>query len=94
VIPSGTGTLELEDTIVAIASAPGRSALALVRLSGPGAFAIAAKHVRPWPHEWRATPLCDVLDGDQNLDRLLTEQLPFDYVIRLRGNIKVTAAPA
>jgi hypothetical protein len=29
--------------------------------------------------------------GDQNLYRLLTEELPFDYVIRFRGTIKVTA---
>lgn len=39
--------------------------------------------------------VCIVADrgfGDQNLYRLLTEQLHFDYVIRFRGNIKVTAA--
>ena len=30
--------------------------------------------------------------GDQKLYRLLTEQLHFDYVIRFRGNITVTAA--
>ena len=32
--------------------------------------------------------------GDQNLDRLLSEKLHFDYVIRFRGNIQVTAADA
>lgn len=30
--------------------------------------------------------------GDQKLYRLLTEELRFDFVIRFRGNIKVTAA--
>lgn len=75
-ISSGAGTLELEDTIVAIASPPGRGALALVRLSGPGAFSIAAKHLRPWPQEARVTHLCDVLDGDQKLDRALVTLFP------------------
>ena len=39
--------------------------------------------------------VCSVADrgfGDQNLYRLLTEELHFEYVIRFRGNIKVTAA--
>jgi tRNA modification GTPase len=35
----------LTDTIVALATAPGRAALAVVRLSGSGAFAVAAKVV-------------------------------------------------
>jgi len=30
--------------------------------------------------------------GDQKLYRVLTEELKFDYLIRFRGNIKVTAA--
>ena len=39
--------------------------------------------------------VCIVADrgfGDQKLYRLLTEELTFDYVIRFRGNITVTAA--
>src|SRR6478752_5840193 len=39
--------------------------------------------------------VCIVADrgfGDQNLYRLLTGELHFEYVIRFRGNIKVTAA--
>jgi transposase len=39
--------------------------------------------------------VCIVADrgfGDQKLYRVLTEELQFDYVIRFRGNIKVTAA--
>ena len=39
--------------------------------------------------------VCVVADrgfGDQKLYRVLTEELKFDYVIRFRGNIEVTAA--
>jgi hypothetical protein len=39
--------------------------------------------------------VCIVADrsfGDQKLYRVLTDELHFDYVIRFRGNIKVTAA--
>jgi hypothetical protein len=38
--------------------------------------------------------VCVVADrgfGDQKLDRMLTEELCFDYVIRFRGNNAVTA---
>ena len=41
------------------------------------------------------TKACIVADrgfGDQKLYRVLSEELHFDYVIRFRGNIKVTAA--
>ena len=41
-----------EDTIAAIATPMGRSALATIRLSGPAAHEIAARVVRPW----KATP--------------------------------------
>ena len=41
------------DTIVALATAPGRGALAVVRVSGPQARAIASAVVRPWPLEPR-----------------------------------------
>ncbi|HEY9517177.1 MAG TPA: tRNA uridine-5-carboxymethylaminomethyl(34) synthesis GTPase MnmE [Gemmatimonadaceae bacterium] len=41
-----------DDTIVALATAPGRAALAVIRLSGPRAHAIAARVLRPW----RSTP--------------------------------------
>lgn len=45
---SGTAGL-WADTIAAIATAPGRSAIAAVRVSGPAAFACAAQCVSPWP---------------------------------------------
>lgn len=56
------------ETIVAVASAPGRGAVALIRLSGPNALAIAARHVRPWPIETRRAAHCRIYDGDIELD--------------------------
>lgn len=52
-----------DDTIVAVATAPGRAAVALVRLSGAGATAIAQRHVDPWPAQPRRATLCRVSDG-------------------------------
>jgi tRNA modification GTPase len=65
-----------QDTIVAVASAPGRGAVALVRLSGPDAFAIAATHLRELPKESRVAYLCGVFDGDQKLDQALVTLFP------------------
>lgn len=58
------------DTIVALATPPGRGAVALVRMSGDRALEIAAVHIAPWPAAYRAVTLCrlhgqtsdDVLD--------------------------------
>jgi len=69
--PAGDSGAYAEDTIVAIASAAGRGAVALVRLSGPEAFSLASKHLRDWPQEPRTSHLCDVFDGDQKLDQAL-----------------------
>ncbi len=41
----------LSDPIVALATPPGRAALALIRLSGRGAFAVAARALRPFRPE-------------------------------------------
>ncbi|MEJ7760104.1 MAG: tRNA uridine-5-carboxymethylaminomethyl(34) synthesis GTPase MnmE [Gemmatimonadaceae bacterium] len=58
------------DTIVALATPPGRGAVALVRISGDRALEIAAVHITPWPAVQRVATLCrlygqaddDVLD--------------------------------
>jgi len=76
VISAGTSAAQLEDTIVSVASAPGRGAVALVRLSGPDAFSIAAKHLRLSPAEPRLSQLCDVFDGEQKLDQALVTLFP------------------
>ena len=66
----------LEDTIVAVATASGRGALAVIRLSGPDAFKIAAKHLRPPPSQMRATQLCSVYEGGEVLDQALVTLFP------------------
>jgi tRNA modification GTPase len=62
-----------EDTIVALATPSGRSAVAVTRLSGLAAFAIAGKVLHPWPIASRRAVLCTARsprDGSL-LDRLL-----------------------
>jgi len=66
----------LEDTIVAVATPSGRGALAVIRLSGPDAFKIAAKHLRPPPSQMRATQLCSVYEGGEVLDQALVTLFP------------------
>ena len=54
----------LTDPIVALATPPGRSALALVRLSGEGAFAVAARVVPTFrPDPPRVARLAGFLDA-------------------------------
>jgi tRNA modification GTPase len=67
---------QLEDTIVAVATPSGRGALALVRLSGPDAFTIARKHLRPSPSEPRVTQLCTIHDDGEVLDQALVTLFP------------------
>ena len=68
--------LPWQDTIVAVATAPGRGAISIVRLSGPHAFVIARKHVRELPAESRVAHLCDVFHGDEKLDEALITVYP------------------
>ena len=53
-----------EDTIAAEATARGRGAIALIRVSGPAAFAIVKRHVVPWPENQRQVTLCTIRDGN------------------------------
>lgn len=55
------------DTIVANSTAKGRGAIAVVRLSGPGAFDIAARHINPWPIKSRQARWCEIIDGESGL---------------------------
>ena len=73
---AGTGIAQLEDTIVAVATPTGMGALALVRLSGSGAFAIAQKHIQPWPSEPRAAQLSAVYNAGEALDQALVTLFP------------------
>ena len=48
------------DTIAAIATAPGRSALSIVRMSGVRALEIGRGVVTPWPDEPRRATLARI----------------------------------
>ena len=67
-----------EDTIVALATAAGRSAIAVVRLSGGSAFSIAEQIVRPWPVTPRSNALCRAVDPEDGslIDRLMVSYFP------------------
>jgi tRNA modification GTPase len=67
---------QLGDTIVAVATPSGRGALAVIRLSGPDAFAIAAEHLDPQPSSMRVPQLCSVRDVGEVLDQALVTFFP------------------
>ncbi|MGH7604818.1 MAG: tRNA uridine-5-carboxymethylaminomethyl(34) synthesis GTPase MnmE [Gemmatimonadaceae bacterium] len=69
-------SLKLEDTIAAIATPPGRSALSVIRMSGPAAFEIGRKHIRPWPARARTAYLSGVLSEELLLDEALVILFP------------------
>jgi tRNA modification GTPase len=73
---TGTGVVQLDDTIVAVATPTGMGALALVRLSGPAAYEIAQKHIQPWPPEPRTAQLSTVHNQSEVLDRSLVTLFP------------------
>jgi tRNA modification GTPase len=59
-----------DDTIVAVATPPGRGALAVVRMSGPRALEIAGVVVQPWPLEPGRARWCSAIDaGGDVVDR-------------------------
>ena len=62
-----------DDTIAAVATAPGRGAIALVRMSGPRAADIAERVITPWPLPDRRPTLCSVRHpvSGELLDRAL-----------------------
>ncbi|MBI2362135.1 MAG: tRNA uridine-5-carboxymethylaminomethyl(34) synthesis GTPase MnmE, partial [Elusimicrobia bacterium] len=67
------------DTIAALATPPGAGAVALVRVSGPGAWKAAASFLElPAPPEPRRQTLAWARDGGRRLDRLLVTLFPAD----------------
>jgi tRNA modification GTPase TrmE len=66
------------DTIVALATAPGRGAISVVRMSGMQALAIAGKVVDPWPIEPRRVTLCRIVKPDRT--RVLDQALVTCFV--------------
>jgi tRNA modification GTPase len=73
---AASGIPQLEDTIVAIATPAGRGALAVIRLSGPEAFAIARKHIHAWPIEPRLAHLTTIHNGSELLDQVIVTLFP------------------
>ena len=65
-------------TVAAIATAPGRGAVALLRVSGPAAFDVARRVASPWPEEARRATLCALRDPRDGrlLDRALVTVFP------------------
>jgi tRNA modification GTPase len=58
------GALDLSQTIVAQATAPGRGALAIIRVSGPATHAIGRAVLSRWPDKAREAVVCRVRDSD------------------------------
>lgn len=56
-----------DDTIAAIATAPGRAALGIVRMSGPRAQEIARQMVTPWPDGPRRVTLARITGADDDV---------------------------
>jgi tRNA modification GTPase len=56
--------IAFSDTIVAPATAPGRGALSIVRLSGPRAHRIASAALERWPDQPRIATLTSVIDSN------------------------------
>jgi tRNA modification GTPase len=61
----------VEDTIVALATPPGRGAVALIRISGPQAFTIGKQILDPWPKEPRHVTRCTVRHNAEVLDQAI-----------------------
>jgi tRNA modification GTPase len=59
--------LELSDTIVAVATAPGRGALAIVRVSGPQAHTIARATLDRWPDAPRTAVVSLMRDASRTV---------------------------
>lgn len=66
------------DTIAAVATAPGRAALATLRVSGPATAGIAARVLRPWPLVARRVTRVEVADAESGelLDDALATWFP------------------
>ncbi len=80
----------VDDTIVAIATPPGRGAIAVVRVSGPDAFAIASRHVRDWPGHARAAHLTDFFDGEKRLDQVLITAFPAPHSFTGEDTVEIS----
>lgn len=67
-----------QDTIVALATPPGRGAIAVVRMSGPLAHEIAGRVADPWPIAARRSTLCRILSQERS--RVIDQALVTAFV--------------
>ena len=67
-----------DDTIVALATAAGRGALALIRLAGPDAMSIAGRIASPWPIRGRQATLCHIREPNEptTIDQCIVVAFP------------------
>ncbi len=72
------GGFTADDTIAAIATAPGRGAVAMLRVSGPRAFELGAACLSPWPLVPRRSTLVTVRapGSGEVVDRALATAFP------------------
>jgi len=66
------------DTIVALATPPGRGAISVVRMSGPTAREIGKAVIDPWPTEPRRSTLCRIMTPGQ--EKILDQALVTSFV--------------
>ena len=68
-VPAGPSLPGGEDTIVALATPPGRGALSVIRVSGPRAHEVGRAIARTWPAMPRQAVLTSIHDNGSELDR-------------------------
>jgi tRNA modification GTPase len=81
------------DTIAAIATAQGRGALALIRMSGPDAFVIGKAVMTTWPEAARRPTLCTIVDSRSGavLDRALVTRFEAPQTFTGEDLVEVTS---
>lgn len=57
----------MSDTIVAIGTAAGRGAIAVIRVSGGRALEIGRRHITPWPGSSNTVHLAEIRDGENRI---------------------------
>lgn len=86
-----TATARASDTIAAISTAPGRGALAIVRLSGGAAISIGERSARPWPSEPRQATLARITSPDgEALDQAIVTCYRAPYSFTGEDMVEIT----
>jgi tRNA modification GTPase len=86
-LDAATAIAGVDDTIVAEATMPGRAALAVIRVSGPGSHDICRRVVHSWPTAPRVATLSRLYNADST-------QLDVGIVVRYDGPASFTGEDA